>query len=261
MNEPATTLARSTDRSLSVLLTMGLAVAVTGYFVGMRESRQSSQQLTVYGKEAAVIDTEHDVPTVVSYKEQPSRKLGPNRNWQSQLETLRQPAATPPPRKAPDSSAKAESLLAREAGRAFDGAPPVIPHPTPPLGVSACIACHGAGLMIGDKRASKMSHPLYANCTQCHVEVTKPDTKPFWENTFAALRPQPVERVFPGAPPVVPHPAWMRNDCQSCHGASGPAPLRTTHPERQSCLQCHALSDALDRIPLVSTTPRPKDKK
>jgi cytochrome c-type protein NapB len=253
MNEtPQSQPMRSTQPAIRVLLAVLLAVSVTGYFVGLRQSRQASEKEPVYGREAAPSADEHDVPFAVEYAKQPRWKVGPNRDWHSDLTSLRQPAATPPPKQPASPEAVAALLQSRASRRAFDGAPPVVPHPTPPLGVAACLACHEKGATIGDKQAAKMSHPLYVNCTQCHVEVVLPGNQRLWENTFAAFRPAPAERAFPGAPPAVPHPAWMRNDCQSCHGAAGPAPLRTTHPERQNCLQCHALSFPQDLLPYAA---------
>ena len=253
MNDtPGPQLLSSTQKPIRVLLAILVAVSFTGYFVGLGQSRRASQQEAVYGKDHAA-DTElQDVPVVVDYAQQPARMLGPNKNWRSDLTSLRQPAPAPPPKGPASADALAQLLQGRELRRAFDGAPPIIPHPTPPLGVAACPACHDTGAMVGDKRASVMSHPLYSNCTQCHVEVTQPDSKEFWQNTFAALRPATAEAAFPGAPPAVPHPVWMRDNCQSCHGSTGPSALRTTHPERQNCLQCHAISFPQDLLPTTA---------
>jgi hypothetical protein len=41
----------------------------------------------------------------------------------------------------------------------------------------------------------------------------------------------------------------MREACASCHGPSGKRGLRSTHPVRASCQQCHARSAALDQRP------------
>ena len=60
-------------------------------------------------------------------------------------------------------------------------------------------------------------------------------------------------RAWLGAPPVVPHTTWMRNDCLACHGPNGWPGMETTHPWRQNCLQCHAPSSALDLNPSTLT--------
>ena len=67
------------------------------------------------------------------------------------------------------------------------------------------------------------------------------------ENTFVGLRSEPGTRFLPDAPPVMPHPRWMHETCASCHGTLGPQGLRTTHPERQNCEQCHAPSASLQQ--------------
>ncbi|HRC56557.1 MAG TPA: hypothetical protein PKU97_11575, partial [Kofleriaceae bacterium] len=60
------------------------------------------------------------------------------------------------------------------------------------------------------------------------------------------------ERAWPGAPPTIPHTTWMRERCDSCHGVWGASGLRSTHPWRQSCTQCHAPAAALDQRPVWS---------
>jgi len=47
-------------------------------------------------------------------------------------------------------------------------------------------------------------------------------------------------RLNPISPPTIPHRVLMRENCVACH--SGPAAreeIRTTHPERTRCRQCH----------------------
>jgi cytochrome c-type protein NapB len=47
---------------------------------------------------------------------------------------------------------------------------------------------------------------------------------------------------MPGSPPPIPHALQMRENCRACHAGPGAvAELRTTHPERVTCRQCHAL--------------------
>lgn len=133
----------------------------------------------------------------------------------------------------------------RLARRAFDGAPPVIPHA--PVGDS-CLACHNArGIEIPDLGfAPPMPHAMTSGfsaitrCVQCHVYRATDDV--FAESDFVAHRAggTPPHRAFDGAPPVMPHRVFMRESCLSCH--SGPAAreeIRTTHPERSNCVQCH----------------------
>jgi cytochrome c-type protein NapB len=116
------------------------------------------------------------------------------------------------------------------------------------MGNAVCLSCHEKGLYVGTRQAAKMSHPVYANCTQCHVDGYARGADSFFgDNDFRGLAAAVHgERAFAGAPPVIPHSVWMRGDCLSCHGSTGPPALRTTHPERQNCFQCHLPSSSLD---------------
>ena len=135
------------------------------------------------------------------------------------------------------------ALAGRSQRRAFDCAPPTIPHGVDEKSASACLACHAKGAEVNGKVARVMSHSLRPNCTQCHIPTVQR-----WQheaapavNSFAGLSSSGEgSRAWEGAPPTIPHGVWMREDCHSCHGIAGAPGLRTTHPERTSCLQCHA---------------------
>jgi cytochrome c-type protein NapB len=47
----------------------------------------------------------------------------------------------------------------------------------------------------------------------------------------------------------------MRDDCMSCHGPQGLFGLRTPHPDRQSCLQCHVPNAELDQRHFFASFP------
>ncbi len=134
----------------------------------------------------------------------------------------------------------------RARRRAFDGAPPVVPHPVRPGGAPECVACHLDGFALAGRRASVIPHRIFASCTQCHVSSAPslgvaagggPAAVP---TSFVGLASSGAgETAYEGAPPAVPHSTWMRERCDSCHGADGRAALKTPHKERRSCLQCH----------------------
>jgi cytochrome c-type protein NapB len=47
-------------------------------------------------------------------------------------------------------------------------------------------------------------------------------------------------RATPGAPPTLPHRVLMRENCNACHDGPGAREeIRTSHPERWRCQQCH----------------------
>lgn len=146
--------------------------------------------------------------------------------------------------------AEKTSAALRAERRLFDGAPPVIPHP--PLG-AACVSCHdGFGTHVpglgfappsphGETPGMKIQAAGgLARCQQCHV--FQEQRGPWVESSFAGLRQdlRRGRRLYDGAPPVIPHLTFMRENCLACHG--GPAAreeIRTSHPDRPRCRQCH----------------------
>lgn len=137
------------------------------------------------------------------------------------------------------------SASERAARRLYDGAPPVIPHA--PFAMR-CMSCHGdygmavAGLGVAPPSPHGDTPGLSAGsrCAQCHVFV-KTDGL-FRPNGYRAMEreAQGGDRLYPGAPPRLPHRLFMRESCPSCHaGPAARSTIRTTHPERTRCLQCH----------------------
>lgn len=133
----------------------------------------------------------------------------------------------------------------RASRRAYDGAPPVVPHEA--FGVT-CGECHGErGVEVpGLGFAPPMPHELtsgpgrFSRCAQCHVNRAADDE--YVAGTFVGLRQdlRGGRRARAAAPPVMPHPVFMREQCLACH--AGPAAreeIRTSHPERARCTQCH----------------------
>lgn len=146
------------------------------------------------------------------------------------------------------SAAARQAVRARRAERrAFEGAPPVIPHPIASRDYPSCLACHRDGMRVFGRTAPPVSHPEYTSCVQCHAPTQGPMEGRVPElaqgNVFQGYADAtPGPRAWDGAPPVMPHDDRMRERCSSCHGDFGQG-LRTSHPERGNCLQCHALQD------------------
>jgi len=141
--------------------------------------------------------------------------------------------------------AEKSAASVRAERRAFDGAPPVIPHA--PFGAQ-CVNCHtpagievpGVGFAPPSPHRETKGMEGTTYCTQCHV--WKVTDGVFRENEFAGLRQDLREgkSAMPGSPPVIPHAVQMRENCMACH--TGPAarePIRCDHPERVACRQCH----------------------
>jgi cytochrome c-type protein NapB len=130
--------------------------------------------------------------------------------------------------------------VALRPNRAFDGAPPVVPHPVQELGRGNCLACHLSGHAQWEgKLAPRTPHPELVRCTQCHVESG--DAAPFTGTSFAGRAYVVGVRPQPEGPWLIPHPLTMREDCLACHTdhPTMPASQVTTHAERVRCTQCH----------------------
>ncbi len=127
--------------------------------------------------------------------------------------------------------------------RAYHGAPPVIPHEVDPeiARTMNCNVCHAKGGYTPkfNAYAPVTPHPQYANCMQCHVASTTQST--FVATTWKSVASPTVHRpALPGSPPPIPHTLQLRENCLACHaGPSAVIEVRTSHPERVNCRQCH----------------------
>lgn len=155
--------------------------------------------------------------------------------------------------------AEKTAARARAERRLFDGAPPVVPH----QGFSSpCISCHdaegmavaGVGFAPPSPHEATRGLSATSRCSQCHVERLTDEV--LVENRFVGLGQnlRRGRRLSDVAPPVRPHPAFMRENCLACH--AGPAAreeIRTPHPERVRCEQCHVEQ----RVATVFVPPNP----
>lgn len=257
---------RQHRKTLAVVFLMVSMLAVSGFFMGMRQTEMQAPRIPVATSKTPA-DSLAEIPTAPKYKQIPTSDWLANRDWKFTLADLPR-AETPPANQAPASPEETAAAIARRKSlRAYDGAPPVIPHGIDTLRSSACTSCHGedAKLVIGGKRPAEISHPWITNCTSCHVpadglrQITAPaDTRLVVGNAFigktsAGSGP----RAYGTAPPTMPHPVWMRQNCMACHGPGREQAIRTSHPERQNCLQCHAPNAAFDNRETYLTNPKP----
>ena len=131
----------------------------------------------------------------------------------------------------------------RSSNRAFYTAPPAVPHELENLGNEDCQTCHEEVLDLGDGVSIPTPHPQFSNCLQCHVGVEPPaflDKVAVQSDWVGVDEPERIERRNESAPPVLPHRLFLREKCLSCHHPEHPRiELRTSHPERSNCLQCH----------------------
>lgn len=145
----------------------------------------------------------------------------------------------------PDAGEQARSLKDYYARRAYPGAPPAIPHGElngSTYGPAPCLGCHRNGGYVPQFQAFApiTPHPELTSCNQCHVEAAERPL--FRETRFVAASAPPInQEMLAGAPPPIPHGLDMRNSCHACHASpAAPKEIRTDHPERVNCRQCHA---------------------
>jgi nitrate reductase (cytochrome), electron transfer subunit len=248
-------------RAMTIAVVALLSAAGVGFLAGTREEWPSRA-----GYRASPGERGPGVPAR-TYEQLREDPLSPNDQiYQASRDALigLLPRLTDPvpPR---DEQSRLAALERRSARRAFDGAPPGVPHRVDARAEPNCLVCHEHGAKIGELVAPAVSHPAFVNCSQCHVEMLPPQviTAGVATETYAnEFAPEAFggrgTRAWQGAPPTVPHRTFMRQRCDSCHGVSGAAGLRTQHPERQSCLQCHSLNDALDPNFSATLTPGPR---
>ena len=127
----------------------------------------------------------------------------------------------------------------------YDGAPPVIPHMSFGAACSSChdsqgIAVEGVGYAPTSPHDDTERAGTTVRCRQCHVFVNSDEI--FAGSDFVGLRQDLRQggRLYPGAPPTIPHRTLMRENCAACHtGPGARAEIVTSHPERTRCRQCH----------------------
>lgn len=247
---------------------IAVTIGLSGFFMGLRQTgRATAEQRRAWtaaphdqSRSDVVQEDTISAPPVVDYTQLGERSLHANRDWVNSLDRLA-PPATPQVGYA-FLSADDQTLVRRQRAsrRLYDGAPPTAPHPLDQLTPAACLECHGKPTAISGVMVPRMSHPVYANCLQCHVSSSGPTST--WRSREIALSDGNSfqgksasgygSRAYVGAPPVISHTTWMRQSCITCHGPGGTAAFRTSHPERQNCLQCHATDARADQSPLLA---------
>lgn len=232
-------------RGLHVIGVAAMGVAAVGFFSGIADERKD-----VHSGEGEEVVATAPAP---GYADLRIIRRGPNAAiYAGAFERFaaRVPGvlAQVPPQ---TDAQRAEVLADRSQRRAYDGAPPTIPHAIDGKSTFECLACHASGGVVAGRRAPAMSHERHDSCTQCHVARSgppSPPAAPLTSSTFVGQSPTPKgSRAWTGAPPTIPHSTWMRTNCGSCHGVGGALGMRSTHPWRESCQQCHVPSASLNQ--------------
>ncbi len=176
-------------------------------------------------------------------------------------------APTPGPRR----SAHPRTLATYRSLRAYPGAPPRVPHGLTPneFRTGGCNTCHERGGFSQRFGAyvPVTPHPEMGACLQCHVgdgmlmAIDLPNTDPSarcrqchamgaarWTDSTLDWKtmawPQVTRATRDVDPPPIPHALDFRGNCLACHAApSAVEEIRTAHPERANCRQCHVAGD------------------
>ncbi len=262
---------RQHRKMLAVIFLMIGMLSVSGFFMGMLQTeKQVTQRFEISHAEHPAYDVAEahptDLPQTPKYGDIAVAEWLANRDWNFTLDDLPRAVVADPLPVATEAERIAAVAL-RASRRAYDGAPPVIPHGIDTLSSASCLMCHqqGGNLVISGKRPSEISHPWVTNCTSCHVpedglrQITAPAAERLQvDNAFQGKGSAGAgSRAYPTAPPTTPHPVWMRQNCMACHGPGREQAIRTSHPERHNCLQCHAPNAVFDNRESYLTNPRP----
>jgi cytochrome c-type protein NapB len=167
-----------------------------------------------------------------------------------------------------DSAAHARTLEMYRRIRAYPGAPPRVSHglTDEEFRTNRCNVCHLRGGYVArfGTYAPVAPHPEFGSCLQCHavadtlvgiplpaagtVESCRqchvdPDAAApmFVAHDWVSTEwPGVGRRAMPESPPWIPHDAQLRSNCLACHSGPGAVrEIRTDHPERANCMQCH----------------------
>lgn len=252
-------------RFTTVFLVVLIAFAVIGFMVGILDGvpkPDGSDAISIAESHAHTLSQSNDkIVAALAYADVPDQAMGPTVGFQAKLASLPKQADYDLFKKiVPSESDKEASAKTRASRRAFNGAPPIIPHATENTNDAACYACHSSGIRMAGMKASVMSHAFLANCTQCHAPTSPTpfqDVDASVQNSFVGLpAPEAGKRAYTGAPPTIPHSQWMRKNCNACHGGpNGWAGMESTHPWRTNCTQCHAPSAILDQAISMKIVP------
>lgn len=247
----------STKSLFLVGLVIVSIVSISGVFMGMRHSPKSEQGYKPWLSQPSThaAESQH-IQKAPRYGDISESEWKADSDWVNHLNSLPRTSGQLSDQPVMSEADRAEVLQCRADRRAYDGAPPVIPHAIETIEVQSCVACHSvdANVVIAGKNTPKMSHPLLANCTQCHAPSEGSNF--LKSNDLAGLNveslfvgaesPGPGEKAYDGAPPVVPHRLNMRQNCMACHGNGMANTVSTSHPQRKNCLQCHAPNASFD---------------
>ena len=141
-----------------------MSVAVAGYFTGLQAPRKvtevDSNSVRDRQKTNRSHTPEEGVILATHYSEMTAtRRTDRSRTQLSTLKSTIEPLAEI--QISPEE--KLVALQQRARNRAFNGAPPTVPHSIDHQSDTACVACHQTGVVTASMRIPRMSHTILAN--------------------------------------------------------------------------------------------------
>ncbi|MBA4192897.1 MAG: hypothetical protein C0467_33480, partial [Planctomycetaceae bacterium] len=124
-----------------------IGIALFGFLSGIREPKATVRLIPTPAANPGPI------PVAVTYSELSDAKLRPNATWQQSLSQLKFDRPGIFDAVVRTDEMKLVALADRAKNRAYDGAPPTIPHPVEAQSAASCLVCHGEGLKVGDRLA------------------------------------------------------------------------------------------------------------
>ena len=120
---------RQHRKTLAVVFLIVCMLAVSGFFMGMRQTERqvTRNRLPAAGKHE-VSSQEQEIPSAPKYKEISNAEWLANRDWKFTLADLPRAVAPSAGQTAATPAETATAIERRKSLRAYDGAPPVIPH-------------------------------------------------------------------------------------------------------------------------------------
>ena len=193
-------------RLLNVWLAVALGVSALGFVVGLRTMQAPEAPAT---SERLIFDISSARPPTAypALREASARAeavTGDLDALRSGIPDRGAEAAQVDPRS--EARLRPEARRLRAERRAYDGAPPTIPHPIAERNAVACMSCHVDGLKLVDKIAPPMPHKAYASCVQCHVAATPCNLRPLKSKTTSrdchrlSWLPAPGQGRLPSSP-------------------------------------------------------------
>ncbi|MCL4210243.1 MAG: hypothetical protein KJZ68_06240, partial [Phycisphaerales bacterium] len=119
---------RIPPRALHLIVIAAVTLAGAGYLFGLGQPVRPEGVAHPFESAGPAGAGGGDAVPAVTYADMAARRMGPNQGWRSELASLVQRQVTYTDDEKRDPTLRAASLADRAARRAYNGAPPTVPH-------------------------------------------------------------------------------------------------------------------------------------